>query len=113
MNRFGALLAESRLSAGASQDALALELGISRAYISDLELGRRGPLNPDAIERAGIFLGVDPRDMRRAAILDRGSVCLDVSGDDSPMRIELAARLGRDWRSLTPYTISQLIGALD
>jgi transcriptional regulator with XRE-family HTH domain len=43
LNAFGAVLREARLQRGLSQEALALESGLDRTFISMLERGMRQP----------------------------------------------------------------------
>jgi len=40
---FGAILRESRINAGLTQEKLALEADLDRSYISELENGRKHP----------------------------------------------------------------------
>lgn len=50
---------ELRKRAGMSQEELALETGMKRSYISDLERGTRNP-SVKAIARLAASLGVEP-----------------------------------------------------
>jgi transcriptional regulator with XRE-family HTH domain len=57
---------EARIRRGMSQEALGLEAGMKRSYVSDLERGTRNP-SVKAIERLAIALDVRPRDLLDAA----------------------------------------------
>lgn len=53
-----------RKARGMSQEQLALDAGMKRAYLSDLERGTRNP-SIRALERLAIALGVEPADLVR------------------------------------------------
>jgi transcriptional regulator with XRE-family HTH domain len=59
---FGAALRELRTQAGWSQERLADESGLTRNYISDLELGRKSP-SLRSIARIAKALGVRPHEL--------------------------------------------------
>lgn len=58
MNPFGEYLKVLRERAGLSQETLAEEAGISSAYVSQIETGRRNPPTPDVLRRMAGPLGV-------------------------------------------------------
>jgi transcriptional regulator with XRE-family HTH domain len=58
MNAFGEYLKVLRERAGLSQETLAEEAGISSAYVSQIETGRRNPPTPDVLRRMAGPLGV-------------------------------------------------------
>lgn len=53
-----------RLAKGISQEALALDAGMKRSYLSDLERGTRNP-TVRALGRLADALGIDPSDLLR------------------------------------------------
>ncbi|PHY22398.1 helix-turn-helix domain-containing protein [Caulobacter sp. BP25] len=53
-----------RKARGMSQEQLALDAGMKRAYLSDLERGTRNP-SIRALERLANALGVQPEDLVR------------------------------------------------
>ncbi|MEP0521951.1 MAG: helix-turn-helix transcriptional regulator [Hyphomicrobiales bacterium] len=55
----GTNLREARKAAGLSQEALALEIGIDRTYISGIERGVRNP-SLDVIVKLAERVGVEP-----------------------------------------------------
>lgn len=56
-----------RKARGMSQEQLALDAGMKRAYLSDLERGTRNP-SIRALERLALALGVEPAELvRRSA----------------------------------------------
>jgi transcriptional regulator with XRE-family HTH domain len=56
---------EHRRRRGLSQEALAHEAGMKRAYVSDLERGTRNP-SVRALARLASALGVDPSELLRS-----------------------------------------------
>ena len=56
-----------RKAKGLSQEQLALDAGMKRAYLSDLERGTRNP-SIRALERLATALGVEPAELVRKAI---------------------------------------------
>ena len=56
---FGRALREYRLKATLSQEALALEAGIDRTYVSLLERGKRQP-TLETVFRVATVLGISP-----------------------------------------------------
>jgi transcriptional regulator with XRE-family HTH domain len=58
MTPFGEYLKILRERAGISQETLAEESGISSAYVSQIETGRRNPPTPDVLRRMAAPLGV-------------------------------------------------------
>jgi transcriptional regulator with XRE-family HTH domain len=68
MNRaFGDLLREQRLRASKSLQEVAAVIGVSIAYVSDVERGRRSPFKPDRIIRVAALLGCDAEMLLAAA----------------------------------------------
>lgn len=67
---FGALLRRLREERGASLRALAKALRISAPFLSDVELGKRGPLDPDRVRRAEVLLESETGKLMRAAKQD-------------------------------------------
>lgn len=63
-----------RKARGMSQEQLALEAGMKRAYLSDLERGTRNP-SVRALERLATALGVQPEDLVRRSQTGK-AVCL-------------------------------------
>lgn len=53
-----------RKARGMSQEQLALDAGMKRAYLSDLERGTRNP-SIRALERLALALGVEPAELVR------------------------------------------------
>lgn len=70
---FGERLRAARQSAGKSLRDVAMELGCSVPYLSDVERGRRGPLSGDKLEMVARVLnehGLLDASARERAVLD-------------------------------------------
>ena len=63
---FGVALRSEREQAGLSQEAVAHSAGLSRNYVSDLELGNKSP-SLRTIAKIARVLGVAPHELIRAA----------------------------------------------
>ena len=63
---FGQVLRDTRRQAGLSQEQLALECGLHRTYVSQLERGLKSP-SLAAIELMATTLGSKPHEMVKAA----------------------------------------------
>ena len=71
---FGSLLRQTRQAAKKPLGALARALDVSVVYVSDIERGNRAPFRAELIEKAADFLGVDARELLRAAAEVKGAV---------------------------------------
>lgn len=63
---FGDNVRRLRVAKGISQEALALDAGMKRSYLSDLERGTRNP-TVRALGRLAEALGVDATELLRAS----------------------------------------------
>ncbi len=94
--RFGNAFCSARTFARKSLSETARVLGISPAYLCDVEKGRRGPLSTQRIITAATFFGVDPREL----ISSSGRVTLESRGLSDTHR-RLGAMLCLRWRELS------------
>ncbi len=100
MRRFGDLARDTRIGARISLRRLADELGLSAAYVSDIERGNRNPPSTEVIRKwAGIVSG-DEAEFVRTAKHDRPAVELPINRRlaNAP---EAAYMLQRDWPDFT------------
>lgn len=100
MTPFGARLRELRLQRGVSQKEMAAALGVTPAYLSALEHGRRGmPSWPMVQKVIGYFNVIwdDAEELQRLAAISDPRIVIDTAGL-SPRATELAnllaARIG-------------------
>lgn len=97
---FGKLLRQLREDAKVSMGALARHLGVSVAYLSDVERSNRAPLTHDRICRAAEFLTVKAEPLLEAAAESRGFYELPAV-ELSPAGREVGATLMRGWPTYT------------
>lgn len=70
---FGANIRSARNEREWTQEKLAFEAGVKRAYISEIEAGKRNP-TLGIVERISSALGVEPSDLLRKRRPARGEV---------------------------------------
>lgn len=115
MTPFGQRIRELRAERGLSLGAMAQALGVSSAYLSALEHGRRGKPTFTLVQGIIHHLGViwdDADALIRLAEISEPRVIIDTSGLD-PAATLLANRLARQIRSLSNADLAALNGILD
>ncbi len=114
MTPFGARIRQLRQARGMTLTGMAQELGVTPAYLSALEHGRRGRPAPGLIMQICGVLGLiwdEAVELKDLAKRSHPKVTLDTSGL-SPEATELANALGRTIRDLPDETISALLALL-
>lgn len=109
--RYGELLRSGREQAGKSIEDVARELGLSKSYIYDVELGRRAPLSIELTRRLARALGVDAVPLVHAGMVDRNVVSLDMRGSEAHRALGL--RLLAVWDLLTDAEALHVVSVLD
>jgi len=109
---FGVLLREFRENKGESMGALARHLGVSVAYLSDVERGHRPPLVQEKIINAALFLDADLRQLLRAAGEARGAFHLETVGV-SPEAREVGAMLAQQWHGMSHQKLTKMRKVLE
>lgn len=115
MTPFGARLRHLRRDRGVSQKEMAAALGVSAAYLSALEHGRRGvPTWPLVQKIIGYFNVIwdDAEELQRLAASSVPRVVVDTSGL-SPEATRLANRLAAEIGRLDGDTIGKLEAVLE
>lgn len=115
MTPFGAKLRELREARGVSLADMASELGISSAYLSALEHGKRGRPSWYLIQRIIAFFNIiwdDAEQLQELARISHPRVTIDTAGLD-PRATELANRLAAAVKDLDSAQLDDLIGILD
>ena len=110
MTPFGEKIRALRAAKGVSQKEMAAAIGVSAAYLSALEHGRRGlPTWPMIQKIIGYFNVIwdEAEELQRLAELSDPRVTIDTGGLD-PQATELANRLARDIHRLEPEDLSVL-----
>lgn len=68
LDAFGAMVRAARQRRGWTQEALAVELGSSQPFVSDLECGVVVDIGSVLVAKLARILGLDPRDQIVAAV---------------------------------------------
>lgn len=111
MTPFGARLREIREARGMTLKSMAAAIGVSPAYLSALEHGRRGRPTWDLLQRIIGHLNIiwdEAEELERLADLSHPRIVIDTEGL-SPKATELANRLGERIRNLDEGTLDRLI----
>jgi len=115
MTPFGARLRQLRDDRGMTLKDMAAAVGVSPAYLSALEHGRRGRPTWLLLQRIIGHLNIiwdEAEDLRRLAGLSHPRVVIDTAGL-SPAATALANQLARQIASLDDRTIAALAAALE
>ncbi len=114
MTPFGQKLREMRRARGVTQREMAAALGVSAAYLSALEHGRRGRPNWGTVQKVIGYFNViwdEAEEMERLAGVSDPRVLVDTSGL-SPAATALANELAERIGTMTPAQIDTLLAAL-
>jgi len=108
---FGARLRDLRAARGENLKTMAASIGVSQAYLSALEHGKRGRPTWLLIQRIIAHFNIiwdEAEDLQRLASLSDPRVVVDTAGL-SPEATELANRLSRDIASMPEAEIRTLL----
>lgn len=115
MTPFGARIRELRRERGVTQLEMARSLGVSSAYLSALEHGRRGCPTWAMLQRIIGYLNViwdDAEELERLAELSHPRVVVETAGLSSEAT-RLANRLAETIGSLNPDEIGRVLKELE
>lgn len=115
MTPFGLKLRELRHAKGVSQKEMAAALGISAAYLSALEHGRRGIPTWVMVQKMIGYFNIiwdDAEELQRLAETSHPRVVIDTSGL-SPAATELANLLAERIGSLDARTLAEMTSLLE
>ena len=115
MTPFGVKIRELRRARGVTQGQMALALGVSGAYLSALEHGRRGRPNWAMLQRIIQYLNViwdDAEELERLAELSHPRITVDTGGL-GPDATALANRLAETIAILPSADVKALLGQLE
>lgn len=104
---YGELLRELRKQKRKTLSDIAQPLGVTVAYVSDVELGRRNPLSREQTLVVAELLEVDPMQLLRAAVSTRQRLEVDLSRTGA-VGVEHAAALQREWPTFSEADFQQL-----
>ena len=114
MTPFGEKVRAFRKERGVTQSQMAAALGVSSAYLSALEHGRRGRPTWDLLQRIIGYLNViwdDAEELQRLASLSHPKVTVDTSGL-SPTATEYANLLAVQIRQLPELRLREMLSYL-
>ncbi|MDX1425142.1 MAG: helix-turn-helix domain-containing protein [Kiloniellales bacterium] len=114
MTPFGQRLRELRRERGLSAKDMAAGLGVSAAYLSALEHGRRGMPNKRFVHRVCQYFGIiwdEAEALQAIAALSHPRVVVETAGL-SPAATELANRLARQIAELPEETVARWLAEL-
>jgi transcriptional regulator with XRE-family HTH domain len=110
----GAKLRQLRAQRRVSLKHMADAVGVSAAYLSALEHGRRGTPTFDLVQRFIIYFNIiwdDADELERLVQISNPRVVVDTSGL-SPQATEVANRLARTIVALRPDDLAAILGIL-
>ncbi|QEN89529.1 helix-turn-helix transcriptional regulator [Labrys sp. KNU-23] len=114
MTPFGARLRALRAARGQSLKEMAEALGVSAAYLSALEHGKRGQPTWILLQRIITHFNIiwdEAEDLQRLAALSDPRVVVDTAGL-SPQATELANRLAQDIAKLPEAEVEAMLARL-
>lgn len=115
MTPFGKAIRDLRRRKGVTQKEMASVIGVSAAYLSALEHGRRGAPSFEFLQRVAGYFNViwdEADELFMVANLSNPRIVLDTSGL-SPEHTAFANRLAALIRELSPHAIATLEEALE
>ncbi|MCK0197485.1 helix-turn-helix domain-containing protein [Ancylobacter sp. 6x-1] len=114
MTPFGRRMRELRAERGVTLKEMAAELGVSAAYLSALEHGKRGQPSFMMLQRIMAYFNViwdEAESLRTLAELSDPRVVVDTAGL-TPEATELANLLAQEIATLPQEAIAELLGRL-
>ena len=114
MTPFGRRLRELRRARGRTLKDMAASLGVSAAYLSALEHGRRARPGGGFVQQVSAYFNLawdDVDELRRLAELSQPRVVVDTAGLD-PLATELANRLSESIAKLDRATLEKILALL-
>ncbi|WP_351008796.1 helix-turn-helix transcriptional regulator [Shewanella sp. S1-58-MNA-CIBAN-0166] len=111
---FGRYLRKLRIDHGMIMKDLATVLGVSSAYLSALELGKKSVAEKNIIQIVEYFQLSDKEfaELRQAATMSQPSIKLDLTGNTIEQR-ELAVSFARKYQEISPEEQQRLLKLLE
>ena len=114
MTPFGEKIRRLRADRGITLKQMSLAIGVSSAYLSALEHGKRGRPGWHLIQRIIAYFNIiwdEAEEVARLARISHPRIAIDTSGLN-PLATELANRLADDIARLEPNTLSDMLALL-
>jgi transcriptional regulator with XRE-family HTH domain len=115
MTPFGERLRKLRLERNVTQKSMAQTLGVSSAYLSALEHGKRGRPSWHLVQGVIAYFNIiwdEAEDLAKLAKISHPRITIDTAGL-SPAATELANRLARDIAKLDETKIHKMISTFN
>ena len=115
MTPFGERMRRLRAERGVTLKAMAMAVGVSPAYLSALEHGKRGRPGWHLIQRIIAYFNIiwdEAEEVVRLARISHPRIAIDTSGLD-PQATELANRLADEIGKLDGRSLAELLAVLD
>ena len=114
MTPFGEKIRKLRAGRGITLKQMSLAIGVSSAYLSALEHGKRGRPGWHLIQRIIAYFNIiwdEAEEVARLARISHPRIAIDTSGLN-PLATELANRLADDIARLEPNTLNDMLALL-
>ena len=114
MTPFGEKMRKLRADRGITLKQMSSAIGVSSAYLSALEHGKRGRPGWHLIQRIIAYFNIiwdEAEEVARLARISHPRITIDTSGLN-PLATELANRLADDIGKLEPQTLTELLSLL-
>jgi transcriptional regulator with XRE-family HTH domain len=114
MTPFGEKMRKLRADRGITLKQMSSAIGVSSAYLSALEHGKRGRPGWHLIQRIIAYFNIiwdEAEEVTRLARISHPRISIDTSGLN-PLATELANRLADDIGKLEPQTLTELLTVL-
>ena len=114
MTPFGEKMRKLRASRAITLKQMSEAIGVSSAYLSALEHGKRGRPGWHLIQRIIAYFNIiwdEAEEVARLARISHPRITIDTSGLN-PLATELANRLADDIGKLEPQALSELLAVL-
>jgi transcriptional regulator with XRE-family HTH domain len=115
MTPFGETVRKLRLGKGVTQKQMADAIGVSAAYLSALEHGKRGAPSFDFIQRVAGYFNIiwdEAEELLFIGSMSHPRIVVDTTGLDAPYTA-FANRLARELRGLDAACLEELNRILD
>ena len=114
MTPFGEKMRKLRADRAITLKQMSSAIGVSSAYLSALEHGKRGRPGWHLIQRIIAYFNIiwdEAEEVTRLARISHPRITIDTSGLN-PLATELANRLADDISKLEPQTLNELLSVL-
>ena len=114
MTPFGEKMRKLRADRAITLKQMSTAIGVSSAYLSALEHGKRGRPGWHLIQRIIAYFNIiwdEAEEVTRLARISHPRITIDTSGLD-PLATELANRLADEISKLEPQTLNELLTVL-